>query len=448
MRIRMNKRASISRLLLVALLLLALSAGADFLYYQNRLYPGVYLKDIDLGGRPLAEAAALFLDLKLTFISPDGQLASTPLEKLGIFVDSQRTLAAARNLGRQRLWPLTYLERLKICRDGAYIPLSYRVDPELLGQGVEALAKTFNQEPQNAYFEVGTKSHDARLIREKNGFLLDHAQVEQIFLETVAQLKAPLALKTPIFETLYPDITASLLNERGIEGLMSSFSTTFNRDNAPRTHNITLGASLLSDYFLPPGRVLSVNAILGDSTAQKGYKEAPIISGGRLVSGLGGGLCQISSTLYNAALLANLKIVERRNHGLTVSYMDPGRDATIAFGATDLKIYNNRDHHIWITAQIDEDQLTFHIFGVPMEERVEITTKILQTYEPPVRHQVDSDLSPGEEEVDQGSPGYLVEVWKTVYLEDRVISQKKISVDYYNPNPTVIRRGLNTEKSS
>jgi vancomycin resistance protein YoaR len=448
MRTDKRKRASMFFVLIVGHLLMALVAGADYFYYQNRLYPGVYLKDMDMGGRTVTEVENLLLNLELTLISPDGSLASTPLKELGIIIDHQETLAAGRRLGRQNFGLRSYLERLKLHRDGAYIPLQFFVDAKKLRQGVDTLAQSFNKEAQNAHFQISTAGTEAQLIREKNGFLLDNGRVEQAIVETVSHRNAPLALKTPIGETLYPDITASLLEEKGIEGLMSSFSTTFNRDNAPRTHNITLGASLLNDYFLPPGKVLSVNAILGDSTAEKGYQEAPIISGGRLVSGLGGGLCQISSTLYNAALLANLNIVERRNHGLTVSYMDPGRDATIAFGSTDLRIYNNRDHHIWVKALIEKDQLIISLFGAPLEERVEITTKTLHTYEPGVAHQYDPDLSPGEEEVDEGYPGYLVEVWKTVYLGDQVISQKKISVDYYNPHPTIIRRGPNIEKSS
>ncbi len=126
----------------------------------------------------------------------------------------------------------------------------------------------------------------------------------------------------------------------------------------------------------------------------------------------------------------------------------PGRDATIAFGATDLKIHNNRDHHIWVSAHVEEGQLVIHIFGRPLKERVEITTKTLHTYEPPVKYEADHNLASGEEEVDEGYPGYLVEVWQTVYLEDEIISQKKISVDHYNPHPTIIRQGVNAEKSS
>ncbi|PKM83170.1 MAG: hypothetical protein CVU88_02945 [Firmicutes bacterium HGW-Firmicutes-13] len=158
--------------------------------------------------------------------------------------------------------------------------------------------------------------------------------------------------------------------------------------------------------------------------------------------GFGGGVCQISSTLYNTALLANLEIMERHNHQLTVPYIVPGRDATLAFPSKDLKFHNNRDHYILITAFIEHDDLTFRLFGAPIEERVEIKTVEIAAYTPPIKHEFVPELAPGEEEVIEGHPGYVVQVWKTVYREDKIESEEIISVDSYLPSPKIIRRGV------
>jgi vancomycin resistance protein YoaR len=231
------------------------------------------------------------------------------------------------------------------------------------------------------------------------------------------------------------------LKEKGIVTLMSSFSTSFDPKNTDRVHNIKLAATLLDNYFLAPGEVLSLNAFFGDTTAEKGYREAPIIVGNRLVPGFGGGLCQISSTLYNAALLANLEVIERHHHQLTVPYIDPGRDATIAYNMRDLKLRNNKEHYILISPRVEDDTLTFSFFGGQMKERVEINTKILATFESPTEYQTNPELPPGKKEIIEGVPGYRVEVWKLVYEGKELKSKEKISDDNYLPYPTVIQQG-------
>ena len=236
-------------------------------------------------------------------------------------------------------------------------------------------------------------------------------------------------------------ITARLLRAQGITTLMSTFTTLFDLTKTNRVHNIELAASLINHYFLAPGAVLSLNDFYGETTAEKGYKEAPVIVGRELVPGFGGGLCQISSTFYNAALLAGLEIVERHNHDLTVPYIEPGRDATISYGARDLKVRNNTEHTIMIEAFVEGDALTFRVFGSPTGKKVEIETRKLAVYPPPEIIEIDPALAPGEEEIDAGYPGYLVEVWLIVSGEGRVESRTKISEDRYHPYPTIIRRG-------
>jgi len=420
--------------------LILLVMCADAMYYKDRLYPGAALKGIDLGGANIIELETVLDGLKLTFSGPQGLSTSIPLEELGITADSRGIFASGYRLGRHRPWPYTYYERFLLYREWGFIPLHFHLEEELFHQGLDAVASLYNKAPENARFQV-QENGEARLIPERVGYVIDREMLEQRVITNIFALNTPLTVQVPVQEEIPPNITSSLLQGEGIEALVSSFSTQFNLEAANRSHNIRLAASILDNYLLLPGKTLSLNNVLGESTKVKGYKEAPIIVGGELVPGLGGGLCQIYSTLYNAALLANLQVIERHNHRLTVPYIDPGRDATVSFPYKDLKILNNKDHALLVTASVVHDELTIRIFGRPMGERVEISTKILRTIEPPQRYEFDPDLAPGEEKIEEGYRGYVVEVWKTVYYGQEVITEKLISVDSYSPYPTIIRRG-------
>ena len=442
---RRKKRAG-TRFLAAILLLSAVLGLADYFYYHNRIYPGARLRDESLAGLNPGEVEETLSKLDMVFTGPEGFHLLLPLAELGIRVDPEKAFEAGYRLGRQKPWPLSLMERFLLYRRGAFIPLPYQVEEDLLDQSLRQVAAAFGREPRDAYFKLVEGEGRAELQAERMGFQTDPEELKAGVKRTLTHLNTILALEVPVTEEFSPKITAALLRERGVEDLMSTFSTRFDTDIKNRAHNIQLGASYLNNQLLPPGGVLSVNALLGDSTEDKGYKEAPVILEGRLVPGIGGGLCQVSTTLYNAALLANLPVIQRRNHGLTVAYVEPGRDAAIAFPATDLKILNDRSHYIWISAGVEGGELTFSLFGRPTGEKVVISSKILETYEPPRKYAYDTDLAPGEEKVEEGKPGYLVEVWKKVYREGKIVSEKKISLDFYNPLPTLVRRGPLAEK--
>ena len=420
--------------------LILLVMCADALYYKDRLYPGATFKGADMGGATIVELETVLDGLKLHFSGPQGLSTSVPLRELGIIADREGIFAAGYRLGRHRPWPVTYYERYKLYREGGFIPLNFHLEEELFHQGLDAIASLYNKVPENARFQV-QENGEAWLIPERGGYVIDREMLEQRVINSLFALNTPLTVQVPVQEEIPPKITSSLLKGEGIEALESSFSTQFNLEAANRSHNIRLAASILDNYLLLPGKTLSLNNILGESTIAKGYKEAPIIVGRELVPGLGGGLCQIYSTLYNAALLANLQVIERHSHQLAVPYIDPGRDATVSYPYKDLKILNNKNHSLLFTASVVHDELTISIFGRPMQERVVISTNILRTTEPPQRYEFDPDLAPGEEKVVEGYKGYVVEVWKTVYDGREVITEKLISVDSYSPYPTIIRFG-------
>ncbi len=434
----------IKRMLIVPFLILSLIlavACLDYLYFRNRIYPGIQLKNIDLKGNTLGDVELVLDNIEIVFIGPESMITTMSLREMGIIPRVKQIFDTAFSFGRIGPWPRTYIERLRLAREGTEIPFSYYLDEGLLDWGTGLLENNINSDPVDAFFKINLSRSEIQdeLVPERYGYMLDKHNLLLSIQQVLNDPHSSFVVEVPM-EKISPDITISLLKEKGIESLASSCSTRFDPMNTNRVHNIELAASHLHNYLLAPGEILSLNALIGDTTPEKGYREAFVMVGNELVPGYGGGVCQISTTLYNAALLANLQIIERHNHHMSIPYIAPGRDATIVYGVRDLKFRNNRDHHIFINADVDYDKLRFSLFGTPMEENVIIDTQILAVYEPPVRYFYTPEVSLGEEDIIEGSPGYLVEVWKYVYRGEEELGRKIISVDSYTPHPTITRR--------
>ena len=181
--------------------------------------------------------------------------------------------------------------------------------------------------------------------------------------------------------TVYPNVTTNMIGTEAFPDLLSEFSTKYSASNRNRTTNLILAANKINGTVLMPGETFSYNKVVGERTIQAGYKEAPIYVSGRVEDGIGGGICQITTTLYNAVLYANLDVVERSNHQFVPSYAGASRDATVVYGAIDFKFKNNRDYPIKITCSVSNGIANFKIFGLKSDNdyQVVITSRITGT---------------------------------------------------------------------
>ena len=195
------------------------------------------------------------------------------------------------------------------------------------------------------------------------GISLDDAK--QIIQTSENECEIPL-------KVLYPDITTNMIGQEAFPDLLASFSTKYASSNTNRTTNLRLAANKIDGCVLVPGETFSYNSIVGKRTIAAGYKEAAVYENGAVVQGLGGGICQISTTLYNAALLANLEMVELYNHQFVPSYVTAGRDATVVYGVKDFKFKNSRKHAIKITCSVSKGVATFQIWGVKEETEYDV----------------------------------------------------------------------------
>ncbi|MBT9139798.1 MAG: Vancomycin B-type resistance protein VanW [Dehalococcoidia bacterium] len=258
-------------------------------------------------------------------------------------------------------------------------------------------------------------------------------------LENYSELESLSLAEMPLIAA----ITAAYLESLNVREPIAMFSTNFTAENLNRNHNIKLAAKAIDKTLVLSDGQFSFNEVVGKATAQRGYREALVIVGGELVEGIGGGICQVSSTLYNAILLADLSILERRNHALAVTYLPPGRDATISYGWIDLKFLNERNHAVWLRTFIDGNKLTVTFYGktIPGHE-VSILTTDLASIDAEEEIIMTPDLPKGvQEQLKKGQPGYHVTVWRVTKLNGEEISREMLSQDSYRSVPYKYRVG-------
>ena len=226
----------------------------------------------------------------------------------------------------------------------------------------------------------------------------------------------------------------------GITGRVSAYTTYFG--GVPnRIHNVQLVARLVDGKLIGPGETFSFNGTTGERSAAKGFLEAPVIVNGELQTGLGGGVCQVSTTVFNAAYEAGLKITERTNHALYISHYPQGRDATVNYPDVDLKFVNDTEHWLLLRTFVGSSQLTVGLYGAPLHRRVESTVApLVETGAPPVKKTVDPSLEPGDVVVDNyGSPSRSTSVHRKVYDASGRLLYDDVWYSSYRAEPKLVR---------
>ena len=234
---------------------------------------------------------------------------------------------------------------------------------------IEKIYEEVHKEAKDAYYTQNPFS----VYPSENGldFAISLEEASQMLEEEKEEYTIPLKI-------LYPKVTTNMIGTEAFPDLLSSYSTNYNARDTDRTTNLKLAANKINGTVLMPGETFSYNQVVGARTIAAGYKEAPIYVQGQVVDGLGGGICQITSTLYNAVLYANLEIVERSNHQFVPSYVTASRDATVVYGSIDFKFRNNRNYPIKLICSVANGVASFQIFGLKTDNEYEV---VISSYE-------------------------------------------------------------------
>jgi vancomycin resistance protein VanW len=428
--------------LLLFLLLAGLWLGLEY-HFEDRIFYGVRIHNHYLGGLPRGEAASRIEDLAR-------ELETKPLdlyygdrvwelipEEIGIRLDRRAVLEEAYGVGRKGSLLEQVRERWQVWRRGREIELSLLVDEKGREEYFAALAREINSRPRNASLDPDTMT----VIPGRKGLELEQgASWERLEAEikNFQPGQVPLLVREIAPATSQEDILA--LGEIGILG---QAVTVFQREEENRAVNIQLAAAALDGTIIEPGEILSFNDVVGPREPQYGFMEAPELVNMELVSGIGGGVCQVSSTLFHAALLAGMEVVERHCHSRPVAYIPLGLDATVVYNYLDLKLANRGISPLLLVARIREDRLELAVLGKSWTpEGIRLETGEIEEIEAPVEYVLDPTLPAGELlEEEAGAPGYRVQVERVVTLEGREIRREIVSDSVYLPRPRVFRRG-------
>lgn len=300
---------------------------------------------------------------------------------------------------------------------------------------IERIYSEIYTEPKDAYYE----ENPFKIYAEVEGvdFAISKEEAKTIVATVAEEYRIPLKL-TPANKTI---------NDIGTEAfpyLISTYTTRYDASNLNRSQNLAIATGKINGTVLMPGEEFSFNQIVGKRTIEEGYKDAKIYQDGKVVDGLAGGICQISSTLYNAVIKANLEIVERRNHSFTTSYVKAGRDATVVYGVIDFKFKNTRTYPIKIEGSVGSGVAEFNIYGIKEETEYSVDLSPIVTASIPYTTQYipDATLAPGQQVVVQaGGNGCKVTTYKETKLDGKFVSREIISTDTYQPMKAIIRVG-------
>ena len=312
------------------------------------------------------------------------------------------------------------------------IPVEYKEPDEI---DLQKIHDEIYKEPQDAYVE----KNPTIVHPEVDGvdFKISISEAQKLLEEDKKEYTIPLKITKP-------KKTISNLGEDAFPDLISTFSTRFDAGNYNRNANIKLATKKVNGTVIMPGENFSFNTILGPITFEAGFKEGTAYVGGKIVPSVGGGVCQVSSTIYNTALLANLEIVERSNHMFTTGYVAESRDATIYYGSLDFRFKNTRKYPIKIVASASGGVCKVSIYGIKedVEYEVIIQSKVTSYINPTTIYKEDPTLEEGKEVVEQEAiVGCRSEGYKILKLNGKIVSQTLLSKDTYKSRDKIVRRG-------
>lgn len=417
------------------------------------IMPGIYIDDIDLSGKTYEEAVKLVKDkissmseANLVINSIDDHKVKVTAADIGIGWDDEDTIAEALYVGRSGNIIERYKERKDLEHEKRVYPLRVSFDKELITQIVDEQGKMYNVEAENA--TISKADGDFTIIPGTTGKKIDvNASVSRIMSKLDNFNGSDMMVDLKITEDV-PKASVEELEK--IHDVLGTYTTSFSSSGSDRSGNVRNGTSLVDGTILMPGEQFSMYKTVSPFTEENGYYLAGSYLNGMVVESLGGGICQVSSTLYNAVLRAELQVDERFNHSMIVNYVDLSSDAAISGTSKDFKFTNNSEHPIYIEGYTTEDKrVVFNVYGVetrPENREVSFeSVKISETVPEGEKIVADPSLPFGSITTQSAHTGYVGELWKVVKVDGKQTERVQINKSNYQPTPKTATVGTATD---
>ncbi len=463
---------------LVILTVFILFTASTYSQYQTKFYSEIYIAGIDLHGKDYDNAKAKLeekiveLQDRTIELSYRDDSEKYPISEFDINWKLEESLEQAKQydelsiieLIRTRFTGITPTSEMELQKDYAA-----NIPDEIISEWKDKI----NAEPVDAELEIDDQDQDVQIEPHEYGKEFNkEALINDIEL-VIAEISCDLLpfLESETLTTIEitadivsPEVVKRDLQKLNVDTLVSSYQTEYDPEEEGRTTNIELAADEFDGYLVKPDEELRFNDVVGPRTEDQGYQEAPVLIQGEYVDGLGGGICQVSSTLYNAALKAGMDVVQRSPHGRPVSYVPLGRDATVAYDYLDLIMENTSDDALLLSTVTGDGNLTIDIYG--SEDMTKLDYKFVsENYEeiPPeteyywkneqeelrelsereIEEMVDEN---GEitdqykeeleiEQLEEGRVGYRIEVYLVKAKQEEELARELLSEDTYTSSP-------------
>ncbi|GAA0724513.1 VanW family protein [Clostridium malenominatum] len=437
----------------VAISIITILIGAIALYtsfhlqvsrFDNKIYPNTFINDIDVSGKTKEEAHNIVtkalndLKEKKIFIKASDKTYNFSLSNIKMNDSLDNILDKAFSQGKN----LNFYSKYKLIKSSERKDyntlLNYKED---ITKIVNKIEKEVNKDPKNASIK-SINNGKPIIIKDVAGEKLDK---EDLVNKINLSLKDGEDSKEIIakFQKTESKITEKKLME--VNSIISSYSTSLGNSPIGRVRNIQLATSFINGTLLMPGEDFSFNKKVGKTSAQRGFQEAPIILNNRLEKGIGGGICQVSTTLYNAITTSNIKPVERVNHSIPPAYIEPGFDATVSEDSIDYKFKNTLSYPLYIEGFVKNGSIYFNIYSNSSLNKIKykLVNEVYDETPPKTIYEDDPSLPKGTvEKVQSAKPGCKVNVHLVGFKDGKEISRTLISKDVYKASDEIIKRGI------
>ena len=409
--------------------------------FEGKIHKNIYVRDIDISNLTREEAKNKInkiIESNNSFILNLSENKYVFLkEDIDVDYNVDDLIETAYGIGRNE-GIISNIKTIGNLRLGKKIILDYRItyDEKKLNKYLMELNKKIYKKPKNATIRIN--NGQIIITKEKNGYKLNKDKLKNTLVEKIVNMDCseeiiPIITIKPVY--LYEDLSK-------IDTVLGRFETYFNSQNYNRSTNIKLAASATTNILLNQGEVFSFNSNIQNSNISKYLKEAPVIINGKSEKGRGAAKCQVSSTIYNAALYSGMSIISVRNHSIPSPYIEKGRDATVSGGIIDLKFKNNYKTPVYIYNQVMGNKIVCTIYGNKRDKQdIEIITEITDEINNRIIRKNSEKYDLGVKTIEQeGRKGYKVKTYR-VYKNDFGNKSEYIGESYYPPQDKIIIYG-------
>lgn len=444
---KMNGKNIIIGLLAVAMVIWG-GIYALVLPSSERMAEGLHIGDVAIGNMTKEEAKATLMKVcrqvetggdVLELVENEQKTWRVKAKEFDFAVDVDATVDRAYAVGREGHIFARIADAYQARSKRDMVGYVVRYDEGKLTSIINGIRDLIEIKPIEAHAEVV----NGKVVIQPNqtGYLVDTDAVLQDVKNFGSQLPYRVSLHT---KTIIAKRTTEDLAE--IKDVLGIYTTYFSTGAVGRTHNIHLAASAIDGMIMKPNDVFSFNDVVGYRSAERGYQEAPVIVGGKMEPGLGGGICQVSTTMYNAVLLANLGVVERESHFFPATYVPIGLDATVNYGTIDFRFRNTRQSDIYLWLQVVGNQITVAVLGNAEKEPVPnigYYSEIEEVIPMEIEKKEDPTVEEGKEVVKaEGNEGYVSATYrvengeyKLAYRDRYPATKRVIHVAPKKPEP-------------